>query len=60
MQIESISASNPPLPDIPICEELQEMDIEDRKHPRDLTLQPDYGPSKKAKFADIPLQVSDF
>ncbi|CAN0863492.1 hypothetical protein LINGRAHAP2_LOCUS8707 [Linum grandiflorum] len=40
--------------------ELQDMDIEERKRPRDLTLQPDFGPSKKAKFADIPLQISDF
>ncbi|CAN0847623.1 hypothetical protein LINGRAHAP2_LOCUS5074 [Linum grandiflorum] len=40
--------------------ELQDMDIEDRKRPRDLTLQPDYEPSKKAKLADIPLQISDF
>ncbi|CAN0862906.1 hypothetical protein LINGRAHAP2_LOCUS8581 [Linum grandiflorum] len=60
MQIETISASNPPLSEISICDELQEMDIEDRKRPRDLTLQPDYGPSKKTKFTDIPLQVSDF
>ncbi|CAN0872643.1 hypothetical protein LINGRAHAP2_LOCUS10172 [Linum grandiflorum] len=43
-----------------IFSELQEMDIEDRKRPRDLTLEPDYGSSKKLKIADIPLLESDF
>ncbi|CAN0866878.1 hypothetical protein LINGRAHAP2_LOCUS9406 [Linum grandiflorum] len=36
------------------------MDIEDRKRPRDLTMEPAYGPSKKIKMQDIPLQESDF
>ncbi|CAN0874927.1 hypothetical protein LINGRAHAP2_LOCUS10534 [Linum grandiflorum] len=40
--------------------EMQEMDIEDRKRPCDLTLEPDYGSSKKLKIADIPLLESDF
>ncbi|CAN1246045.1 hypothetical protein LINGRAPRIM_LOCUS3097 [Linum grandiflorum] len=41
--------------------ELQDMDIEDRKRPRDLTMEPAYGPSKKIKMQDIPpLQESDF
>ncbi|CAN0905994.1 hypothetical protein LINGRAHAP2_LOCUS23971 [Linum grandiflorum] len=36
------------------------MDIEDRKRPRDLTLESDYSASKKLKLLDIPLQESDF
>ncbi|CAN0847730.1 hypothetical protein LINGRAHAP2_LOCUS5135 [Linum grandiflorum] len=43
-----------------IFSELQDMEIEDRKRPRDLTFQSDSGPSKKPKTADIPLQISDF
>ncbi|CAN0917710.1 hypothetical protein LINGRAHAP2_LOCUS30469, partial [Linum grandiflorum] len=53
MQVENPSFSAPPLWPIsegPICDELQEIDIEDRKRPRDLTLEPDYGPSKKLKI----------
>ncbi|CAN0898927.1 hypothetical protein LINGRAHAP2_LOCUS19983 [Linum grandiflorum] len=63
MQIGNLPISAPPLRTIsegPICDELQEMDIEDRKRPRDLTLEPDYGSSKKLKIADIPLLESDF
>ncbi|CAN0925793.1 hypothetical protein LINGRAHAP2_LOCUS34959 [Linum grandiflorum] len=59
-QVENSSFSDPSPSEIPICNEMQDMNIEDRKRPRDLTLQPDYGPSKKIKVADIPLQISDF
>ncbi|CAN0843779.1 hypothetical protein LINGRAHAP2_LOCUS4039 [Linum grandiflorum] len=63
MQVENPSFSAPPLRPIsegPICDELQEMDIKDRKRPRDLTLEPDYGSSKKLKIDAIPLLESDF
>ncbi|CAN0918818.1 hypothetical protein LINGRAHAP2_LOCUS31102 [Linum grandiflorum] len=40
--------------------ELQDMDIEDRKRPRDLTMEPASGPSKKIKMQDFPLLESDF
>ncbi|CAN0876501.1 hypothetical protein LINGRAHAP2_LOCUS11344 [Linum grandiflorum] len=63
MQVENLSLFTLPLRTIsegPICDELQKMDIEDRKRPRDLTLEPDYGSSKKLKIADIPLLESDF
>ncbi|CAN0866740.1 hypothetical protein LINGRAHAP2_LOCUS9358 [Linum grandiflorum] len=60
IQIDNSSYSDPAPAEIPICNELQDMEIEDRKRPRDLTLQSDSGPSKKSKTADIPLQISDF
>ncbi|CAN0900194.1 hypothetical protein LINGRAHAP2_LOCUS20700 [Linum grandiflorum] len=63
MQVENPSLPAPPLlpiPENPICDELQDMDIEDRKRPRDLTLEPDYNASKKPKILDIPLLESDF
>ncbi|CAN0825330.1 hypothetical protein LINGRAHAP2_LOCUS374, partial [Linum grandiflorum] len=56
----SHSLSLQPISEVPICDELQDMDIEDRKRPRDLTMEPVYGPSKKIKMQDIPLQESDF
>ncbi|CAN0880549.1 hypothetical protein LINGRAHAP2_LOCUS13717 [Linum grandiflorum] len=40
--------------------ELQEMEIEDRKRPRDILNDNDIGPPKKLKLDDIPLQESDF
>ncbi|CAN0884159.1 hypothetical protein LINGRAHAP2_LOCUS14762 [Linum grandiflorum] len=55
MQVENPSLSAPPLRPIsegPICD--------DRKRPCDLTLEPDYGSSKKLKIDDIPLLESDF
>ncbi|CAN0925265.1 hypothetical protein LINGRAHAP2_LOCUS34652, partial [Linum grandiflorum] len=63
MTVQNPSPPDPPLlpaPEYPICDELQDMDIEDRKRPRDLTLEPDYSVSKKLKMLDIPLQESDF
>ncbi|CAN0905686.1 hypothetical protein LINGRAHAP2_LOCUS23814 [Linum grandiflorum] len=45
---------------IVVFSELQDMDIEDRKRPRDLTLEPDYSASKKPKILDILLLESDF
>ncbi|CAN0875155.1 hypothetical protein LINGRAHAP2_LOCUS10671 [Linum grandiflorum] len=56
------SSEHPPLPTsaAPICEELQEMEIEDRKRPRDILNDNDIGPPKKIKLDDIPLQESDF